>query len=83
MNFEAYDNLVRKGIHSAFTDINKKYPIIQHSLYTKTQRLLSALAFYCPVFGEIDYLPGLVFPFIKLFGVDEVLCFEVILSFLI
>lgn len=81
-NFEAYDNLVRRGVHSAYVHLNVQYPISNHALFTKTQRILSALAHFCPVFGEVEYLPALAFPFIKLFGTDEVLCFEVVLSFL-
>lgn len=45
------------------------------------QRILSALSHYCPVFGEIKHLAALIFPFVKLFGIDEVVCFEIILSF--
>ncbi|KRX10674.1 WD40-repeat-containing domain [Pseudocohnilembus persalinus] len=83
MNFDCYDNLVTKGLHSAFVNLNKTYPIESQKLYTKMQRILSSLAHYCPVFGEVDYVPALIFPFVKLFGTDEVLCFEVILSFFI
>lgn len=68
-------------MHNAFKNLKSCYPIDSNKLYSKMQRILSALAHYCPVFSEIDYIPALVFPFVKMFGVDEVLCFEVILSF--
>lgn len=44
--------------------------------------MVSALAYYCPLFGELDYLPAIVFPFVKLFSADDISCFEIILSFL-
>lgn len=83
MNYECFDNLINKGLHNAFVNLKSQYPIDSQKLYTKMQRILSALAHYCPVFSEIDYIPAVVFPFVKMFGVDEVLCFEIILSFMI
>lgn len=44
---------------------------------------MSALSHYCPVFSEMEHVPSIVFPFVKLFAVDEVLTFEIVLSFLI
>jgi hypothetical protein len=31
----------------------------------------------------VDYLPEIVFPFVKLFALDEIECFEIVLSFLV
>jgi len=44
--------------------------------------MLSALCRFCPLFLETDYIIGIVYPFVKLFSIDETLCFEIILSFL-
>lgn len=81
LNNEAYDNLVVKGTHMAFHNLQDEYPIISTKILTKLQRILSSLAHYCSVFGEIDYLPDLVFPFVKLFANEEIVSFEIILSF--
>ena len=45
-------------------------------------RILSALAHWSAVFGETEYLPLLVFPFVKLFQNNQLICFEVVASVL-
>ena len=45
-------------------------------------RALSALAHWSPVFGETGYLPGLVFPFIKLFQNNQLVTFELLATIL-
>lgn len=41
-------------------------------------RVLSALAHWAAIFGELEYLPLIVFPFVKLFQNNPLLCFEVV-----
>lgn len=45
------------------------------------KRVLSILAHYSPIFGDLNRVPGLVFPFVKLFQSDECLALEVVISF--
>ena len=45
-------------------------------------RVLSALAFWSPVFGEVDYLPHMAFPFAKLFQNNRLLAFEMLATVL-
>jgi len=81
LNIEAYENLVALGTHSAYANLQKNYPIKSTKLFNKLQRMLSCLAHYSPIFSEVEYLPGFIFPFVKLFAHDECLCFEIILTF--
>ncbi|CAD8143995.1 unnamed protein product [Paramecium octaurelia] len=84
MNQEAYNNLINQGIHPAYQKLADQYPLQSESLFSRLQRTLSCLAYYCPLFAEIDYLPQLVFPFVKLFKRgEELLIFEATLSLLI
>lgn len=46
------------------------------------RRILSALAHWSAVFGETEYLPLLVFPFVKLFQNNQLICFEVVATVL-
>jgi len=78
MNKEAFSNLLKKGTHPAFKDLHKKYPIESHKLFARLERILSCLAYWSPIFAEVDYFPEFVFPFIKMFGSDEMACFEVL-----
>lgn len=41
-------------------------------------RVLSALAHWAAIFAEVEYLPLVAFPFVKLFQNNPMLCFEVV-----
>eukprot|EP00854_Cymbomonas_tetramitiformis_P013576 gene13576-16053_t len=45
-------------------------------------RMLSALSHWAPIFAEAAHLPAMVFPFVKLFGADELACFEALATIL-
>ena len=46
--------------------------------------MLSALAHWSPIFAEVDYLPALAFPFVRLFeGDDECASFELVAAVLL
>ena len=80
-NLEAFDNIVAKGTHPAFAKLEENYMLKSHKLFAKLQRMCSCLAHYAPCFGEFPYLVDFIFPFVKLFSSDEVICFEIIISF--
>eukprot|EP00742_Colponemidia_sp_Colp-10_P013948 GILJ01015792.1.p1 GENE.GILJ01015792.1~~GILJ01015792.1.p1 ORF type:complete len:1219 (+),score=262.29 GILJ01015792.1:520-3657(+) len=82
-NEEAFNNLSAKGIHPSFEDLPKRYPLQNRRLSQRLQKTLSQLAFWSPIFSDVPYMPALVFPFIKLFGSDELSCFEVLASVLV
>ncbi len=82
LNKGAYEGLLRLGIHPAYGDLRKKYPIQSQRLFCRTQRILSALGHWAPFTCEIDYLPGFVFPFVKMIEHDDLVLFEVIVSIL-
>ena len=44
-------------------------------------RLLSTLAHWCPIFAEVQYIPGIVWPFVKTIPNDDLVLFEVVMSF--
>lgn len=55
------------GFHSVSSERVSHFP-----------RVLSALAHWAAIFGEVDYLPLIAFPFVKLFPNNPLLCFEVV-----
>ena len=81
-NYESYASLIERGIHPAFVDLIKKYPVKSQKCIRLLERTLSALAHWSPVFAEADYLPLLIFPFVKLFQNNQVVCFEIVASLL-
>ena len=78
-NEAAYRELAEKGIHPAYTDLNTRYPIKNHQLFSHLQRTLSALGHFSPVFAEAPSVPGTIFPIITLCGSQELVCFELTL----
>lgn len=45
-------------------------------------RALSALAHWSSIFGETEFLPGLIFPFVKQFQNNQLITFEILASIL-
>ncbi|KAM4794440.1 TBC1 domain family member 31 isoform 3-T3 [Cyanocitta cristata] len=77
-NHLAFSSLIDRGIHSAFINIQKEYPIKSRKLLRVLQRTLSALAHWSAIFAETPYMPLLAFPFVKLFQNNQLICFEVV-----
>lgn len=54
--------------------------------FRKLQELCCALAYWCPLFAEVSYLPSLVYPFVRLLSVGggdgAVAAFELVLMLL-
>ena len=82
-NYAAFGSLVDKQTHNAFVNIHEKFPIKSRKLLRILQRVLSALAYWSPIFGETEFLPMMVFPIIKLFPNNQLICFEIIASMLL
>lgn len=77
-NYEAYASFVERGTHPAFLNLTKKYPLKSQKSIRLLERTLSALAHWSPIFADCDYLPLMIFPFVKLFENNQVTCFEMI-----
>ncbi|XP_044770235.1 TBC1 domain family member 31 isoform X7 [Neomonachus schauinslandi] len=82
-NHTAFSSLEDKGVHVAFLNLQKKYPIKSGKLLRVLQRTLSALAHWSAIFSDTPYLPLLAFPFVKLFQNNQLICFEVVATLII
>lgn len=82
-NYNAFGSLVDKQTHAAYINVHKKFPIKSRKLLRLLQRVLSSLAYWSPIFGETEFLPMIVFPFIKLFPNNQLICFEIIATILV
>ena len=81
-NRNAFAALTINGIHPAWKSVSSEYPIKNQRVLGKLQKLLSALSYWSPVFAQVPYLPGLVFPFVKLYSSDDVAMFETVATVL-
>lgn len=75
-NKVAYSALIDKGIHPVYKDIEKQFTIHSSITLKNLKRLLSCLAHWSPLFGVMKFLPGFVFPFVKVLQKDPLLLFE-------
>lgn len=82
-NYAAYSSLTDKGLHTAYLALQDKYPIKSQKLQRGLQRVLSAFAHWAAIFGEVEYLPLVAFPFVKLFQNNPMLCFEVVATIIV
>ncbi|KAK6624738.1 hypothetical protein RUM44_011598 [Polyplax serrata] len=82
-NQEAFMSLTTKPCHSSYVGLESKYPLVNRSLCNGLKRLLSNLSYWCPLFGEVNFLPEFVFPFVKLFRSDPLGCFEVVATIIV
>ncbi|KAJ0174813.1 hypothetical protein K1T71_009921 [Dendrolimus kikuchii] len=82
-NKMAYAALVDKEIHPVYKDIEKQFTIHSSVTLRSLKRLLSCLAHWCPLFGVMKFLPGFVFPFVKVLQKDPLLLFESVATVLL
>ncbi|PIK53899.1 putative TBC1 domain family member 31-like [Apostichopus japonicus] len=81
-NHSAFSSLIDRGTHLAWAKLHEDYPIKSRRLLRVLQRTLSSLAHWSAIFGELEYLPMLAFPFVKLFQNNQLICFEVVATVL-
>ncbi|XP_068083358.1 TBC1 domain family member 31 isoform X2 [Anabrus simplex] len=82
-NQAAFVGLVKRDCHSAYLNLDQQYPLENRAMLKNLQRLLSCLAHWCPLFGEVKYLPLFVFPFVRVFQNDPFTCFEAVTTILV
>ncbi|KAJ9531736.1 hypothetical protein QJQ45_021880, partial [Haematococcus lacustris] len=80
--------LVNKGRHAAYANLHKQVPLSSPALLSRLGNALSQLAHWCPVFAEAGFIPGLVFPIVKLHAAGGTCatspaCFEMLATLLI
>ena len=79
-NTAQFGDLVRRGLHPSFEALFDKYPLGSRRVFTRLQNCCSQLAHWSPVFAQCQYLPSFVFPFVLIYGVDELALLETVMS---
>ncbi|KAL3666135.1 hypothetical protein V7S43_008924 [Phytophthora oleae] len=82
-NEEAFRSLVAKGKHPIFVRLKDQYPLQDGRIFRRLHRILSAVVYWCPAFGEVSYLPAVVYPFVKIFRENDLAAFEASVSVLL
>jgi hypothetical protein len=79
-----FAELVKRGVHQTYSTpvFSRKCPLESRRLFNRLQGTCSQLGHWSPIFGEIDYLPQLVFPFVLVFEEDELSALETVMTFM-
>ncbi|KAK3924954.1 TBC1 domain family member 31 [Frankliniella fusca] len=72
-----WKSLAEKPLHATAQALSETNPIQNKVVLSCLQSVVSCLAHWSPVFGEIPYLSHFLFPFVKVFHSDRFVCFEV------
>ena len=79
-NTSVWEDLVRRGIHPAYAALNERYPLRSRRVFARLQNVCSQLAHWSPCMAQAEWLPQFAFPFILLYGSDELAAFETIMT---
>lgn len=80
MNKSVYALLASQPVHQSVRRLPDSLPIRYSVVLNRLVRLLSALAYWHPPLADCDWLPALVFPFLRLFERDSLVLFEFIVT---
>ena len=81
-NEQAFTTLVSRGVHPEYKNLAEKFQIKSPRLTRVLEKILSALAYWSDLFAELEYLPMMVFPIVKVFQNNHLVCFEICASML-
>ncbi len=69
-----------KGIHPLYLNLEKNFPINENQMLIRLQKICSLISFWSYDIGKINYLPKIIFPFLKCFPGDDIFVFETVMS---
>jgi hypothetical protein len=79
-NKQLFEQLLKKGEHPSIEFIKTKFPIKDAQLFEDFLSVMSAIGFWSPVIVESEFIPAVVFPFVKLSRGDLLGAFELSVS---
>lgn len=80
---DEFGALIKRGRHSSTVNYRERYPLADASATRMLQRIVSCLSHWSPVFGQTQWIANFVFPFLKIFEHDAMVCFEVVATVLL
>ena len=80
MNKKQYTLFASQQRHPSIQALSLNLPVRYQIISNRLMRLLSALTYWHPPLGECDWLPGLVFPFLRIFERDSLISFEFVVT---
>ena len=80
MNEKKYALYSTQPVHPSIRNLPITLPVRYSMIANRLTRILSSLCYWHPPLGECDWLPALVFPFLRIFERDSVISFEFIVT---
>ena len=71
-----------KGLHPLYLNLEKNFPISENQMLMRLQKICSLISYWSYDIGKINYLPKIIFPFLKCFPGDDIFVFETIIALL-
>ncbi|KAK5648993.1 hypothetical protein RI129_003885 [Pyrocoelia pectoralis] len=78
-NKKQYNNFINHGSSTPFENLHLDNKLALLSL----KKLLSNITSWCPHFAHVTYMPVFVFPFMKIFQKEPIICFEAVCSIIL
>lgn len=75
-NKAAFEGLYSKGMHPSLASLHTTAGHLAPQMYAKIERVLSALAYWSPIFGEAEFVSGLLVPLAHTCRGDDLSFFE-------
>lgn len=82
-NTSEFSQLLKRGTHPCTQKFNEQFPLRDVSAARNLKRIVSCLAHWSNIFGHCDFIPNFVFPFLKVFENDTLMCFETIATIIL
>lgn len=82
-NIEEFAQLLKRGTHPCTAQFDEKYPLMDVAISRKLKRIVSALAHWSPVLAHCDFIANFIFPFLKVFENNDLMCFESVATILL
>lgn len=79
-NDQQYQVIARQPLHKDVLHLEKTIPVKYTSISRRIIRIMSFLVYWHPPLAECDWLPGLVYPFLSIFGRTKISVVETIMT---
>ena len=70
-NEEAFSDLARRGTHNTMEHLHDQYPVRSKRVFERLHGVCNQMCHWSEIFGQTSYLPHFAFPFVLVYGQDE------------
>jgi hypothetical protein len=79
-NTDAFADLVRRGTHDSMENLHNQYPVRSRRVFERLNGVCNQMVHWSDIFSQTAYLPHLAFPFVLVYGQDELATLETVIT---